>query len=284
MSRNDPVSIVLPIYKERREIILSTLKDIAQAMKKSGIAYEIIAVSDGVPRTTEILNKVKGIKTIEHPHNKGYGASIKTGIKNAKYDWIMITDTDGTYPNKDMPKLLEHRDKYDMVIGKRSTVNVPFIRKPAKLFLLLLANYISDYHIPDINSGFRVFRKEIALKYWNLFPSRFSFTTTITLSCTTDDNYNVKYIPIHYFKRKGKSTIKPSDFLRFLNLTFKICFYFKPLKVFIPTGFIFFILGVIIGVYQFFGAQNVAEMPVLLVLSGIQILFLGFIAELLRTR
>jgi len=124
---NDLISVVVPVFNEERAVA-STIKHLKEVMDKSGYDYEVIAVNDGSKdRSQEILNKINGIKVINHPYNLGYSASLKDGIKHAKGNYILITDADGTYPIKEIPNLLEHIDKYDMVVGERRKENVPLL-------------------------------------------------------------------------------------------------------------------------------------------------------------
>jgi glycosyltransferase involved in cell wall biosynthesis len=281
----DPkISIVVPVFNEENTVD-EVMGRIKKTMASCNCDFEIIAVNDkSKDKSKEILEKIEGIRVINNQINQGYGSSLKRGITAAKYDWILITDADGTYPVEDIPRLIKESNHYDMVIGARvgKHVKIPLIRKPAKLFLRMLANYISPTKIPDINSGLRLFKKEVALKYWNLLPKRFSFTTTITLACTTREEYSVKFIPINYYKRQGKSSMKPiQDFLKFLNLTLKLCLYFKPLKIFLPTGLILLVLGMILGIYRAIQFLDVSESSLFFVLSGLQIIFMGFLAHMI---
>jgi len=281
---NKKISIVIPVFNEERSIkrIISDLKIIMDSNKYD---YEIIAVNDcSRDRSKEILENIKGVRLINNKINRGYGASLKKAISQSVGEYILIIDGDGTYPIEAIPALIKYSEKYDMVVGARigKKVHIPFLRKPAKWFLKTLANYISPVKIPDINSGLRIFRKEIALKYWNLLPQRFSFTTTITLACTTNEEYSIKFIPINYYRRKGKSSIKPiQDFMRFFNLTFKLCLYFKPLRIFAPIGLVLFFTGMIIGIYRAIVFLDVSESSLFFVLSGLQILFIGLLAQMI---
>lgn len=239
--KNKLISIILPAYNEEKTL-KETVERVKKVMSGIGYKYEIIAVNDcSKDNSGLILDKIKGIKVIHHIVNKGYSSSLKTGIKNAKGNWIVITDADGTYPVEDIPKLLKYIDNYDMVVGARVAkhVKIPILRKPAKWLLNKVGNYVTSRKIPDLNSGLRVFKKELALEFWNLFPERFSFTITITMVSLTN-GYDVKYIPINYYKRKGKSTIHPfKDFLGFGRILLKMALFFKPLKVFVPFSLLF---------------------------------------------
>lgn len=276
--------MLIPAYNEERAI-LDTIKDIKQTLK--GFAYEIIVINDASKdRTGLILKKIQGIRVINHPVNKGYGASLKSGLRVAQGEWIIITDADGTYPVNDIPRLLKHTPRYDMVVGARTGRKTydPFLRRPAKWMLKIVAKIVTGIRIPDLNSGLRVFRKEMALRFWNLFPYGFSFTTTLTVAALAN-NYNVKYIPINYFKRKGKSSINPiKDFIGFNFLIFRIALYFAPLKFFVPASFLLFLAGVVKGVMDFSNNSRIGIFAALVVLFSIQIFFFGLLADLVNKR
>lgn len=277
------LTIILPVYNEEKAIS-STIRRIKIVMNKIRVKYEIIAVDDGSKDNSgKILEKIKGISVIHHPYNLGYGASLKDGIKRARYNLILIADADGTYPIEDIPKLLKYSKRYDMVVGARAgkKVDDPMMRKPAKFFLRHLANFLTGRKIPDINSGFRIFKKDIALQFFHLFPSGFSFTTTITLACLTND-YTVKYIPINYFRRKGKSSINPvRDFIGFTTLIFKIMMYFNPLRMFLFPSILLFAFGFLILLYDVFIRSNITDLPIIVLLAAFQIGFLGLLADLI---
>lgn len=285
------LSIVIPAYNEE-EGIGNVINDIKKVMKKVKLGYEIIVVDDGsVDKTAEIVKK-RQVKLIQHPYNKGYGAAIKTGIRNAAGDLVLITDSDGSYPAEDIPKLLEHSNDYDMVVGARigKVVNIPLLRRPAKYFLNKLANFLVGVKIPDLNSGLRVFKKAIALKFMNIYPSKFSFTTTITLAFLSSD-YTVKYVPISYYKRKGESKMKPWMFSDFLVLIVRIITYFNPLKVFLPISILLFLASASLYTYSaliLYGLLGISTeykyIIIVLVLTAIQIGFFGLLADLIRRK
>lgn len=287
MSKDVNVSIIVPVYNEERAIfgVVDGIKEVLSTLKNK---HEIIVVDDGsTDNSSRILQKIKGIKIIRHPYNKGYGASIKTGIKAAQYEWIMIVDGDGTYPVKDIPKLLQYTDRYDMVVGARTgrSVAVPLLRRPAKFLLTMMANFLAERKIPDLNSGLRVFRKKIALEYFHLIPAGFSFTTTITLACLTND-YTVKYVPIDYYKRKGKSTIHPfNDFINFTTIIVRVIMYFKPLRFFLIPTLMLIVTGLFYGLYTLIFYRNITDISILFILMGIQLAFIGLLADLIaKTR
>lgn len=280
---NDLISIILPIYNEEKSI-KATVAEIKNTCEQNGINYEIIAVNDcSKDNSAAILETIPNIRLIHHKINQGYGAALKTGVKCAKGDWILITDVDGTYPNKDIPRLISELPNYDMVVGSRTgaTVKIPFFRKPAKAFLNKFASYLSGHKVIDLNSGLRVFRKTIVEKYWSLFPDRFSFTSTLTMVCFTR-GYLVKYLPIDYFKREGKSSIKPRNFIDFLNLVIKLSLFFKPIKVFGPISLVI-LLGAIFLIIAFFTGLTAKFLDttfIVLCATSLQTFFFGLIAEI----
>lgn len=278
------ISIVIPIYNEELAIE-KTIAEIKKAISGLKHRFEIIAVNDGSKdKTSEIIGNIKGIKAINHPYNKGYGSSIKTGIKASKAEWILITDSDGTYPIKDIPKLISYINDYDMVIGARRKTKMPILRKPAKFILSSLSNFLTGKKIPDLNSGFRIFKKDLALRFFSLFPSGFSFTTTITLAALTNE-YNVKYIPIDYYKREGKSKMKPGEFINFITLILRIITFFEPIKIFSLISFILFLIAIIIFIYTAYFADKVADITVIvIVLASIQIFLFGLIADMIARK
>ncbi len=279
-------SVVIPVYNEEKSIkkIVSEVKAVMRSIKKS---YEIIVVNDGSSDgTKKILSSLKGIKVLTNENNRGYGYSLKRGIRAASANWIIIIDADQTYSPKDIKKLLDNIEGHDMVIGARVSKkrDIPLLRRPAKWLIGKISNYITNTKIPDLNSGLRVFRKDMVYQFWGLFPDGFSFTTTLTIAALCN-NYNVKYVPIDYFKREGKSSINPiRDFIGFNKLLSKIALYFRPLKVFFPLSVLVFMLGVLRGIRDFLLNNSLGELSVILILSSLQIFFFGLLAELIVNR
>lgn len=279
------VSIVIPAFNEKGAI-KPVVEALLAVMDESGLVYEVIVVDDGSEDETAVIaESIPGITVLRHSQNKGYGASLKTGIRHAHHDLICITDADGTYPNDRIPDLVQRQQKDDlaMVVGARTgeTVQIPLIRRPAKYALRTLANYLSGMEIPDLNSGLRVFKRDISLNYFRRLPAGFSFTTSITLAMLTND-YNVLFVPIDYFARTGQSKIRPiQDTINFFSLVVRMVLSYRPLRVFIPLAIMFSILSagkVIydINAYDF----HLATSTVVLLTLTFQVIILGLIADL----
>jgi glycosyltransferase involved in cell wall biosynthesis len=228
------VSVIIPAYNEEAGVGRQ-VEAIRDVLWRHEITHEIIVVDDGSQDHTAEKAVRVGARVLRHLKNRGYGASLKTGIMAAKYEAIAITDADGTYPPDEIPTLLAQLETADMVVGARigKNVNIPWVRKPGKLVLGWLANRIAGEHVPDLNSGLRVFWRQCVVQYFPVLSNKFSFTSTITLALLADD-YQVIYHPINYYKRVGKSKIVPRNFLDFTTLVIRMAMLFQPLKVFIP--------------------------------------------------
>ena len=285
---NKKISIIIPVYNEEIAVF-PTLEELHNIFKDTAINYEILVVNDGSNDNTNLILKSASAKytftLIEHQVNRGYGAAIKTGIKNSNSDYIAITDADGTYPNKELPRMLELMDGNDMVVGARPFKNLPSKTKPAKWIINKLANYVTNCQIPDINSGLRIFKREVFLSFLGIIPNGFSLTTTITLGMLSG-GYNVKFVPIDYFKREGQSKIKPiQDTLRFITLIIKLSLYFAPLKIFLPISGFLLLTAIIWAPISWFFFGKIADMStLLLILFSIQIAVISLIAELINHR
>jgi len=278
-----PVSIVIPAYNEAAAIG-PTIEAIHQMMDQTGLEGEIIIVDDGSKDGTgDVAAASPHIRLFRHPQNKGYGASLKTGIRQARHDIVLITDADGTYPIDRIPHLVQKMEQYDMVVGARTgeNVEVPLVRRPAKYALTRLANYLSGVEIPDLNSGMRVFKRDVVIGYFRLLPSGFSFTTSITLALLTND-YNVLYVPIDYFKRTGQSKIRPiRDTINFFSLVVRVVLSYRPLRVFVPVAILFLIMSSIKVLYDIQAYDfHLATSTVVLLTITFQIIVLGLIADL----
>jgi glycosyltransferase involved in cell wall biosynthesis len=283
------VSIIIPVYNEEAAIG-DDLDTIIETMDASSIPYEIIVVDDGsTDRSADIVRKRKGVKLIQHAYNRGVGAARTTGVKAAKGEVIVMTDGDGTYPNHEIPRLLGYIGEYDMVIGarRRETGSLKPLRSLVKLFVRLLASYLTGVRIPDLNSGFRAFKKEVAEEFLKILPATHSWVGTITIAFLSE-GHSVKFIPIDYYKRKGrKSSIHPiSDTYNYISLVVRTIMYFNPLKVFLPVTLVLVSIATIklirdIIVYR---SLYIPGITLMLVLTAIQVGAIGLLADLIVKR
>jgi len=286
MKKLPKVTIIVPAFNESKGIgvTLEKLMEVARPYH-----WEVIVVDDGSTDDTCTIADSHGVKVIRHKRNQGYGASLKTGIRQALHDIICITDADGTYPSACIPvlvkDLLDHEQ--DMVVGARTGDNVrmPRARSLAKWFLKRLANWIVEDKIPDLNSGLRIIRRQSLHPFLRFLSDGFSFTTTITLAMHLND-YQVTYHAIDYHARKGKSKIRPvRDTVNFINLIFRIGLYFAPVKIFLPMSEFFFLLALVWGLFSAIVLDRFADSSTLMIaMAGIQIGVIGLLADLINRR
>lgn len=283
-------SVIIPAYNEKNSIG-SVLEQLFAKLKSANSVFEVIVVNDGSTDGTKEKLQSCGlpIRLINKPVNQGYGAALKTGIEQAAHDFVIITDADGTYPNEEIPALVEETIKgnYDMVVGARigKNVEIPLCRRPAKWFITRLASYLASRKIPDLNSGLRVMKKSSVKRFFNILPNGFSFTTTISLAMLTN-GYAVKYVPIDYYKREGKSKIKPvKDTLNFIQLIIRTVLYFDPLKIFIPFSILLLIfsIGILVGSWLF--ADRIMDVTFgIMFMTSVLVLCIGMLADLIDKR
>lgn len=278
------VSIVIPAYNEELAV-RETVVELRALFEVTDITAEIIVVDDGSKDNTAKEAKAAGARVIQHRSNRGYGASLKTGIIAASNNTIAITDADGTYPAKYLPEMLAELEHADMIVGSRTgaDVHIPLSRRPAKWFLRVMANYVSNTKIPDLNSGLRVFRRDVAMQYFAILSDQFSFTTTITLALLCD-KYAVVYQPIDYRKRQGKSKIVPWDAGSFAILILRVAMLFRPLRVFIPLAILCVAYGVIKGTVDVFRDPNISASAILALVSALTMVLTGMLGDAVATR
>lgn len=279
------VSIVIPVYNEE-QAIGDDLDLIIKTMEASDYDYEIIVVDDGsTDSSADIVRQRSQVKLIRHPYNRGTGAARTTGIKQAEGDVIAMTDGDGTYPNQDIPRLLGYMDEYDMVVGarKRESGTLRWLRSPVKHLIRLLASYLVGMRIPDLNSGFRVFNKDLARKYLNILPRTHSWVSTMTIAFLSD-GHTVKHVPIDYYPRKGRSTFRPiADTYNYLSLVARAVMYFDPLKVFLPVAVVLGVIaiGKLIRDLLTYRTFYIPGDTLLIVFVAAQVFVIGLLADLI---
>ncbi|MDY6859244.1 MAG: glycosyltransferase family 2 protein [Pseudomonadota bacterium] len=274
------LSVVIPAYNEEGAV-RATVQEVFDALDPTGIEYEVIVIDDGSRDNTLAEAKASGAVVDANQVNSGYGATLKRGVKKARYEYVAIMDADGTYPARYLPGMLAMCRDQDMVVGDRGAgmKNVPLVRRPAKWVLNNFASFLAERKLNDLNSGLRVFRKSELIPFLPLLPQNFSFTTTITL-CMSSNGKRMIYTPIEYGKRVGKSKIRPIDFLNFIILILRISTLFNPLRVFIPLGLGLMGLGVLKLIYDL-TQMNLSETAVFFFLASIMVWSLGLIADMI---
>ncbi len=277
------VSVVLPIYNERGHL-RTEIDRIQRALSSSPYTFEIIVVDDGSDDGSEDdLALIEDIHVIRHAHNRGSGTARRTGTTAARGRIVVWTDVDMTYPNDEIPMLVKELEGHDHIVGARRTEagTQRFFRVPAKWFIRKLASYLTDTHIPDLNSGLRAFRRDVAMQYVHHLPSGFSCVTTLTMSFLSN-GYSIKYVPIDYSPRAGTSKFHWwRDTKRYLLQVVRMSLSYNPLKVFLPLGLTFFTIGMGKLVYDWVDKDfRLAANTLLILLASLQAITVGLLADL----
>lgn len=275
MVEKSKLSIIIPAYNEEKSIgkVISDLKDL-------GDDYEIIVIDDASEDNTYRIASETAAKVLRHPFNKGYGASLKTGLLSAQGDVICFFDSDGQHQASDLEELTKYIGEYDAVFGMRtSKSHTPFFRRPGKKIISLVANYLSNYRIPDLNCGLRAIKKEVIMRIMHILPDGFSFSTTTTLALYKS-GYNVKWVPVTVLRRIGKSTVRQVRHgMETLLLIVRVITLFDPLKVFLPASIVISGIGVLWGVYGIIRMFKVLNAAVLMIVTGIFVFFFGILSD-----
>jgi glycosyltransferase involved in cell wall biosynthesis len=282
------VTVVLPCYNERAHIE-QEIKRIGAALEAAGMSYELLVVDDGsTDGSRELLRTIPGIRTILLPRNQGSGTARRIGTQQARGAVVAWTDADMTYPNELIPDLVRQLDdQYDQVVGARKTEagTYKLFRVPAKWTIRKLASYLTNTPIPDLNSGLRVFKRPVARPYLRLLPPGFSCVTTITLAFLAN-GHQIKYVPIDYFKRSGRSKFHPfKDAYNYILQVLRMVMYFNPLRVLMPValtllGATFVKAAVDLVVHHW----HVAGSTVLVGLAAFNIMAIALLADLVVRR
>lgn len=275
------VSIVIPAFNEEASIA-HDLTQVRDAMAGFPDSWELIVTDDGsTDRTGEIAREM-GATVLRHEENRGTGAARKTGIRHARGKIVVMTDADGTYPNAQIPKLLQHFPEYDQVIGARRVERGTFrpIRAAVKWLMRRLASWLTGTPIPDPNSGLRAFKRDLMARYLYLIPDGFSSVSTMTLVFLLG-GHRVLFLPIDYYPRIGRSKFRPirDTYWYFLGII-RLVAYFEPLPVFMPPALVLIALGLLKSTLDFFLLSTLQESDIILILGGI---ILGAIAILADT-
>lgn len=277
------VSVILPVYNEKGHL-RAEIDRIRVALDRSHHSYEIIVVDDGSnDGSGEALAGIEGIRLLRFATNRGSGSARKYGTIAARGRVVVWTDVDMTYPNDRIPELVRDLEGYDQVVGARTTEQgtAKVFRVPAKLFIRKLASYLTETDIPDLNSGLRAFRREVAAQYLHLLPAGFSCVTTITMSFLAN-GYSVKYVPIEYSPRAGESKFHwRKDTRRYLTQVIRLVLSYNPLRVFVPMGLLLGVIGLTkLGFDLVDKDFRVGTNTLLILFAAFQVLSIGLLADL----
>lgn len=274
------LTVIVPVHNEE-EALPAFHGALRRALSEGRLEARVLYVNDGSTDGTGRALSELGAEVITLDRNLGYGGAIKTGILHADTEYLAIIDADGTYLPEDIPRLFREMPACDMAVGQRPRERG--LRRLAKGFLQSIASYAVDYPIPDINSGLRVFRRALARDLFRMLPNGFSLTSTITLGALYTP-YRVRYVPIEYRSRIGKSKIKKvRALMNFTMLILRTMVLFNPLKFFLPASVFLGILGGGFLVRDFL-AQDLAQGSILLLVNAFILFAIGLLAEAIRCR
>ncbi len=271
------LTIIIPAFNEE-----SAIGEVIKEVQKlcSEITREIIVVDDGSDDRTAAVAEALGARIMRRSQNMGYGAAVKMGIRCAQTEWVLIMDADGQHRAEDAFRIAQLIDRCDMAVGSRTgLVHSTLWRMPGKWLLGLVANYLTRQTIPDLNSGLRLIRRDLALKYLHICPSGFSFSTTITLAFH-NRKYDVIYAPIQAGKRdSGKSAVSVGTGLETFILILRIASLFDPLRLFVPLSASIGLFGLCLSAYYIVTAFTISGAPILLIISSLIVFTLGLLCD-----
>lgn len=278
------VTIVLPVYNESGHLE-DEISRIHKTMGESDYSYEIVVVDDGsTDGSGQRLANIDGIRLIRFATNRGSGSARKYGTQSASGRIVVWTDVDMTYPNDTIPDLLDSLAGYDQVVGARKTEEgtVRLLRRPAKWLIRRLASYLTGVRIPDLNSGFRAFRRDVADQFLYLLPRGFSCVTTLTMAFLSN-GYSVRYVPIDYAPRAGESKFHWwKDTRRYLLQVLRLTLMWEPMRIFGPPAAVLGIAGLAKLVYDLVDKDfRVATNTLVILGVSFALALIGMVADML---
>jgi glycosyltransferase involved in cell wall biosynthesis len=278
------VSVVLPVYNEADHLEEEVTR-IRKSLEASELTFEIIIVDDGsTDGSGQLAKSLEGVHVTRFASNRGAGSARKYGTMSARGDVVVWTDVDMTYPNDRIPDLVSELDGYDQVVGARKTEmgTVRYLRTPAKWLIRRLASYLARCEIPDLNSGFRAFRRDVADQFLYLLPRGFSCVTTITMAFLSN-GYSVRYVPIDYAPRAGESKFHWwKDTKRYLLQVLRLTLMWEPMRIFGPPSALLGIIGVAKLVYDLVDKDfRVATNTIVILGVAFALALIGMVADML---
>lgn len=269
------VSVIIPAYNEAPAIA-----GVVSAIAAAGAWREIIVVDDGSADETASLAEGAGAIVVRHPYNKGNGAAVKSGIRRASGEFVLIVDGDGQHRAADARRLVSRLGEFDLVIGARAGVTqATSTRRFGNALLNWFAGYLTGRHIPDLTSGFRAARRAHLLEFLHLLPNGFSTPTTTTLAFIKG-GYNVAFEPTEADARLGNSKIHLArDGTKFLMIILRTVTLFSPLRVFFPVALVSFLVGVGYAIWTIATQSHVTNSSVLLIVLAVMVFLVGLVSE-----
>ena len=271
----EQVSVVVPAYNEA-----GSIAPMVSALRQAARWHEVIVVDDGSSDETGRTAAEAGARVVRHPYNKGNGAAVKTGIRHASGQFVLVMDGDGQHRPADAARLVSRLDEYELVVGARSqTTQASAARRLGNSALNAIASYLTGQRIPDLTSGFRAARREHLLEFLHLLPNGFSTPTTTTLAFIKA-GYSVCFEPVDAAVREGRSKIRfGPDGVQFFVILLKVITIFSPMRVFLPLALASFVIGGAYAVWTILTQSHVTNSSVLLILLSVIIFLVGLVSE-----
>jgi glycosyltransferase involved in cell wall biosynthesis len=285
------VTVVLPCYNEQNHVV-NEIERITDALDHSSLRYELLVIDDcSTDQTLETVQRAQTrfphLRVMPFHRNSGSGTARRVGTNQARGDIVVWTDADMTYPNERIPEFVELLAKdptIDQVVGARTSEQGThkILRIPAKWFIRKAAERLSGARIPDLNSGFRAFRRDVALPYLRLLPSGFSCVTTITMAFL-HNGHEIRYVPIEYGKRSGRSKFHfVRDAYRYILQVLRMVMYFNPLRVLMPAALWLVMIGFGKAVYDVVAHPvRISNNTVVIFMTGMIIGAVALLADLI---
>jgi glycosyltransferase involved in cell wall biosynthesis len=273
------VSIVIPAFNEA-----ASIGEVVAMLRGAAAWREILVVDDGSTDETAARAAAAGARVVRHPYNKGNGAAVKSGIRHATGDFVLIVDADGQHPPEDALRIVARLGEFDLVVGARADeTQATAARRVGNSLLNRVASFLTGRVIPDLTSGFRGARRECLREFIHLLPNGFSTPTTTTLAFIKA-GYNVAFEPIHARQRTGQSKIRLArDGARFFVIILKIVTLFSPLRIFLPVSAAAFVLGAGYAVWTIYSQSHVTNSSVLLIMFAVIVFLVGLVSEQIST-
>lgn len=275
MADPSAVSIVIPALDEE-----DAIGEVVGQLRAAAPWREIIVVDDGSADATSARAAAAGACVIRHPYNKGNGAAVKTGIRHAHGEFVLIVDADGQHQPADAARLAARLGEYDLVVGARAAATqATAARRRGNEVLNAFASYLTGRSIPDLTSGFRGARREHLHEFLHLLPNGFSTPTTTTLAFIKA-GYNVAFEPVAARQRVGQSKIRLTrDGASFFLILLKVITLFSPLRVFVPISTLSFAVGALYGIGNFALTGRIPNGAVILILFAALVFLVGLVSE-----
>jgi glycosyltransferase involved in cell wall biosynthesis len=253
---------------------------VVSRLRACGNWREVIVVDDGSRDRTAEAARAAGAQVVRHPYPKGNGAAVKTGVRHATGDFILIIDADGQHAPEEAGRIVARLGEYDLVIGARAgSTQATAGRRAGNALLNRLASYLTGMAIPDLTSGFRGARRECLREFMHLLPNGFSTPTTTTLAFIRA-GYSVAFEPVRASPRVGHSKIRfTRDGARFLAMLFKVVTLFSPLRIFGPASLLSLLAGIAYGVWNVVSVGRIPNGAVVLILFAVVVFLVGLVSE-----